>query len=92
MRWLKGDFRQMWRWQSRATSRSSSRRTHKSIYWKKRLQEKLVERMEYALLTSVPGIGRILATIILLETGPIERFRCPSPIMYITALNLNMRC
>ena len=26
------------------------------------------------MLTSVPGIGRILATIICLETGPIERF------------------
>jgi transposase len=41
----------------------------------KRLQERLDERPEYALLTSVPGIGRILAAIILLETGPIERFR-----------------
>ncbi len=40
----------------------------------KRLQERLGERMEYALLTSVPGIGRILAATILLETGPIERF------------------
>jgi transposase len=40
----------------------------------KRLQERLGERPEYALLTSVPGIGRILAAIILLETGPIERF------------------
>lgn len=40
----------------------------------KRLQEKMGERPEYALLMSVPGIGRILATIILLETGPIERF------------------
>lgn len=40
----------------------------------KRLQERLGERIEYALLTSVPGIGRILAAIILLETGPIERF------------------
>jgi transposase len=39
-----------------------------------RLQERLGERTEYALLTSVPGIGRILAAIILLETGPIERF------------------
>ena len=26
------------------------------------------------MLASVPGIGRILATIILLETGPIDRF------------------
>lgn len=40
----------------------------------RRLQERLEERTEYALLTSVPGIGRILAAIILLETGPIERF------------------
>ncbi len=40
----------------------------------KRLQERLGDRTEYALLTSVPGIGRILAAIILLETGPIERF------------------
>ncbi len=40
----------------------------------KHLQESLVERPEFALLTSVPGIGRILAAIILLETGCIERF------------------
>lgn len=40
----------------------------------KRLQERVGERPDYALLGSVPGIGRILATIILLETGPIERF------------------
>ena len=40
----------------------------------KRLQEELAERDEYSLLTSVPGIGRILATIILLEIGFIERF------------------
>jgi transposase len=40
----------------------------------KRLQEKVGERPEYGLLTSVPGVGRILATIILLETGPIDRF------------------
>ncbi|MEX3816233.1 transposase, partial [Paraburkholderia sp. BR13439] len=40
----------------------------------KRLQEKVTAQAEYALLTSVPGIGRILATTILLETGPIERF------------------
>lgn len=29
---------------------------------------------DYALLTSAPGIGPVLATTILLETGPIERF------------------
>ena len=40
----------------------------------KRLQEKIRARKEFILLSSVPGIGRILATIILLEMGPIERF------------------
>ena len=40
----------------------------------KRLQESVTPRAEYGLLNSVPGIGRILATTILLETGPIERF------------------
>jgi transposase len=40
----------------------------------KRLQERVGEGPDYALLASVPGIGRILATIILLETGPIDRF------------------
>lgn len=43
----------------------------------KRLQEKVVARAEYGLLASVPGIGAILATTILLETGPIERFASP---------------
>ncbi len=37
-------------------------------------QESLGDRPEYGLLARVPGIGRILAAIILLETGPIERF------------------
>jgi transposase len=40
----------------------------------KRLQESLGARREYALLTTVPGIGRVLATTILLEVGHIERF------------------
>ena len=40
----------------------------------KRLQEKMAERADYALLTSVPGIGRVLDPMILLETGPIDRF------------------
>ena len=40
----------------------------------KRLQEKVGARAEYGLLASVPGIGQVLATTILLETGPIERF------------------
>ena len=40
----------------------------------KRLQKMMGERVEYGLLTSVPGIGRVLATTILLEAGPIDRF------------------
>jgi transposase len=40
----------------------------------KRLSGCVRPRPEYALLTSVPGIGAILATVILLETGSIERF------------------
>lgn len=44
------------------------------IVLENRLQEKMDQRPEYNLLLSVPGIGRILAVIILLETGPIERF------------------
>ncbi|WP_230960299.1 IS110 family transposase [Burkholderia territorii] len=39
-----------------------------------RLAEKVQRHAEYALLTSVPGIGSILATTILLEIGSIERF------------------
>jgi transposase len=40
----------------------------------KRLQERMATRPEYDLLTRVPGIGRILATVIALETGAIDRF------------------
>jgi transposase len=40
----------------------------------KRLQERVRARAEYEILTSAPGIGKVLATTILLETGPIERF------------------
>ena len=40
----------------------------------RRLQELMGECAEYVLLTTVPGIGRVLATMIVLETGPIERF------------------
>ena len=39
-----------------------------------RLRERVKPRPEYALLTSVPGIGQALSTTILLETGPIDRF------------------
>ena len=40
----------------------------------RRIKEQLVHRVEYRLLESVPGIGRTLAPVILLETGPIGRF------------------
>lgn len=39
-----------------------------------RLQQSVTSRPEYELLTSVPGIGRTLATVILLETGGVDRF------------------
>lgn len=39
-----------------------------------RLQERVKPRPQYGLLTSVPGIGQTLATVIDLETGPIDRF------------------
>lgn len=39
----------------------------------KRLLSDMKVRPDYALLTSAPGIGKVLATTILLETGPIER-------------------
>jgi transposase len=40
----------------------------------KRLQERVKPRPQYGLLTTAPGIGQTLATVIFLETGPIERF------------------
>jgi transposase len=40
----------------------------------RRLQERVKLAPEYAVLKSVPGIGEILSTVIMLETGPIERF------------------
>jgi transposase len=40
----------------------------------KRLQETVGSRPQYDWLTSVPGIGQTLATVILLESGPIDRF------------------
>lgn len=48
---------------------------HQIALLEKRLQERVRPCPEYALLTGVPGIGQILATTILLETGAIERFR-----------------
>lgn len=40
----------------------------------KRLQERVSLRQEYGLLKSVPGIGQILATTIMLEAGTVTRF------------------
>lgn len=40
----------------------------------KRLLQGATPRPEYALLRSVPGIGEVLAIVILLETGDIARF------------------
>lgn len=40
----------------------------------KRLREVVRPRQEFAVLTTTPGIGEILATTIMLETGTIERF------------------
>lgn len=43
-----------------------------------RLEQQLRQRVtlqpDYAILRSVPGIGEILSTVIMLETGPVERF------------------
>lgn len=39
-----------------------------------RLLKGVKPRPEYALLKSIPGIGEVLATVILLETGAITRF------------------
>jgi transposase len=39
-----------------------------------RLQERVQLNADYALLKSVPGIGRVLATTIMPETGTVERF------------------
>jgi transposase len=43
----------------------------------KRLQEKVAPNLARVLLATVPGSGQILATVILLEVGPIERFASP---------------
>jgi transposase len=40
----------------------------------KRLMERVKLHQDYALLNSVPGIGPILATTIMLETGSISHF------------------
>lgn len=43
-------------------------------YLEKRLLCSVRLRPEYALLKSMPGVGEVLATVIMLETGNIERF------------------
>jgi transposase len=40
----------------------------------KYLQERVHLRSDYVVLTSTPGIGRTLSTVIMLETGTVERF------------------
>lgn len=40
----------------------------------KRIRERIQLRPEFAVLKSVPGIGDILASTIMLETGTVERF------------------
>lgn len=40
----------------------------------KRLHERVKLSPEYGVLKTVPGIGETLSTVIMLETGPIERF------------------
>jgi transposase len=43
----------------------------------KHLQEKLTPEDDFKRLMTVPGIGTALATMIYLETGPIDRFASP---------------
>lgn len=63
----------MWRWRQ-ANLAVIATLTEQIELLEKRLQERVRPRSEYGLLTSVPGIGEILATVILLEIGSIERF------------------
>lgn len=43
----------------------------------RRLPEEVAPNPDYALLTTVPSIGQILATVILLESWTIKRFASP---------------
>lgn len=54
--------------------RSSSKPNHEIETLESRLLEGAHLRPEFALLKSVPGIGNILATVIMLETGDVSRF------------------
>lgn len=40
----------------------------------RRLHERVKPAPEYAVLKTIPGVGEVLLTVIMLETGPIERF------------------
>jgi transposase len=59
--------------------------THLARCWHERAIEVLEEevlkhlkpRKEYQLVTSIPGVGKVLASTIVLETGSIERFPGP---------------
>ena len=39
------------------------------------VEKRMDIRRPYDLLLSLPGVGRVLALTIMMETGPIERFR-----------------
>ena len=43
----------------------------------KRLHERGALQPEYRVLKTVPGIGEVLSTVIMLETGPVDRFHSP---------------
>jgi transposase len=43
----------------------------------KEVLKHLKPRKAYQLLTGIPGVGKVLASTIVLETGPIERFPGP---------------
>jgi transposase len=53
-----------------------ARRWHEQaiVRLEKEVFKYLKTSQEYSLLTSIPGVGEILASTIMLETGPIERF------------------
>jgi len=59
--------------------------THQARCWldravrriERELQQQIKPREDYQLLQSIPGIGPVLGTTIVLETGTIERFASP---------------
>lgn len=69
-----------WRWSADATLAAQANlatvRALTSIIdcLEQRLREQVQLNPQYALLRTVPGIGEVLASVIMLETGPIGRF------------------